>query len=408
MQCFGQSSELMISCTRKKPRLIRTGKVAASYIRQVTCLPETPLANQGQQGLHMGFKFVHGEVEVAAPAWRCTLIPFGAALPMVSTAKHIHLINPFIDPYGGSEQRTLALFDLLSSQTTVTLWCEGTPHDAFSQFPIRLIKPFAKQYPVQGTIVLVGAYFRAGSWIAHANARRVIQIYNTYAHEQLYTALRYYRDLGIELVELVFASRALKDACCLEGIVQTSPIDLGHFAPSQAITTSRTPRPFTVGRLSRDIGSKHHPSDPGIYRELVQAGCNVRIMGGTCLRGALGDHPRIELLPAGAEQPEVFLRSLDCFLYRTSDDWHESFGRVVMEAMACRLPVVVHRAGDYSEYVEHGKTGFLFQSDQDAVGTVLLLKNNHGLRATIGDAAVASAKTMMEGVANAIHSYYLA
>lgn len=326
---------------------------------------------------------------------------------MVSTAKHIHLINPFIDPYGGSEQRTLALFDLLSSQTTVTLWCEGTPHDSFSQFPIRLIRPFAKQYPVQGTIVLVGAYFRAGSWIAHANAGRVIQIYNTYAHEQLYTALRHYRELGIEPVELVFASRALKNACCLEGIVQTSPIDLGRFAPWQANKSNRPSRPFTVGRLSRDIASKHHPSDADIYRELVEAGCNLRIMGGTCLRSVLGDHPRIELLPAGAEQPEAFLRSLDCFLYRTSNDWHESFGRVVMEAMACGLPVVVHRAGDYSEYIDHGRTGFLFQSDQEAVGAVLLLQQNPVLRATIGNAAGATSKTMMEGVARGIRAYYL-
>ena len=78
-----------------------------------------------------------------------------------------------------------------------------------------------------------------------------------------------------------------------------------------------------------------------------------------------------------------------------------------MEAMACGLPVVVHRTGDYSEYVEHGKTGFLFQSDQDAIGTVLLLKNNPGLRATIGNAARTSAKTIMVGVAKAIRSYYL-
>jgi glycosyltransferase involved in cell wall biosynthesis len=325
----------------------------------------------------------------------------------VSNSKQIHLINPFIDPYGGSERRTLALFSLLSSEARVTLWGEGIPHPSLSHFPIRHIKPFAKQYPIDGILVLVGAYFRAGSWIAHTNARRVILIYNTYAHEQLYDALRHYRELGIELIELVFASRALRNACCLEGIVQTSPIDLGRFAPEHANAARHNARAFTVGRLSRDIDSKHHPSDPGIYRALVQAGCRVRIMGGTCLRGVLGDQPQIELLPAGAEAPEVFLRSLDCFLYRTSDEWHESFGRVVMEAMACGLPVVVHRAGDYSEYVEHGKTGFLFQSDQDAIGTVLLLKQNPGLRATIGDAANAAVKTMMEEVAVAIRTYYL-
>ena len=75
--------------------------------------------------------------------------------------------------------------------------------------------------------------------------------------------------------------------------------------------------------------------------------------------------------------------------------------------MACGLPVVAHRAGDYSEYVEHGRTGFLFQSDQDAIGAVLLLKHNPGLRATIGNAAGATVKTMMEGFAQGIRAYYL-
>src|SRR5258708_29742170 len=40
------------------------------------------------------------------------------------------------------------------------------------------------------------------------------QIYNTYAHEQLYAAICHYRELGIERIELVFASRALRSACC--------------------------------------------------------------------------------------------------------------------------------------------------------------------------------------------------
>ena len=53
-------------------------------------------------------------------------------------------------------------------------------------------------------------------------------------------------------------------------------------------------------------------------------------MGGACLaeHGPIPDG--VSLLPVGAETPETFLRSLDCFLYRTSDGWFETFGRVVL------------------------------------------------------------------------------
>ena len=103
-------------------------------------------------------------------------------------------------------------------------------------------------------------------------------------------------------------------------------------------------RLFVVGRASRDVAYKHAEDDPEVYRRLADLGCETRVAGGTCLDGAVAGHHSVKLLPLvrPAELP-AFLRSVDCFLYRTSSQWCETFGRIVMEAMACG-PLLEERA----------------------------------------------------------------
>lgn len=43
--------------------------------------------------------------------------------------------------------------------------------------------------------------------------------------------------------------------------------------------------------------------------------------------------------------------------------WNEAYGNVVVEAMACGVPVVSYKRGGPSEIIEHGKTGFLVEPD---------------------------------------------
>ncbi len=43
--------------------------------------------------------------------------------------------------------------------------------------------------------------------------------------------------------------------------------------------------------------------------------------------------------------------------------WVEAFGNVVIEALACGVPVIAYRRGGPSEIVEDGKTGFLVEPD---------------------------------------------
>jgi glycosyltransferase involved in cell wall biosynthesis len=101
----------------------------------------------------------------------------------------------------------------------------------------------------------------------------------------------------------------------------------------------------------------------------------------------LGATPGVELLPAGAEDPARFLRSLDCFVYRTSTRWFEAYGRVVVEAMATGLPIVAGQRGGYVDHLRDGDNAWLALSTRDAVERVCGLAANPAEAARLGRAA---------------------
>jgi glycosyltransferase involved in cell wall biosynthesis len=51
-------------------------------------------------------------------------------------------------------------------------------------------------------------------------------------------------------------------------------------------------------------------------------------------------------------------------------DWPEPFGLAVIEAMACGTPVIAWSCGAMPEIVEHGVTGFIVESVEDAVASI--------------------------------------
>jgi len=54
-------------------------------------------------------------------------------------------------------------------------------------------------------------------------------------------------------------------------------------------------------------------------------------------------------------------------------DWPEPFGLVMIEALACATPVIAFRRGSVPEIVEHGRTGFVVDSVDEAVAAVARL-----------------------------------
>ena len=213
-------------------------------------------------------------------------------------------------------------------------------------------------------------------------------------------------------MEVMYASELTKrSAGNYPGYVQPSLIDLERFvpAPSKNRPSHSTSTPFTIGRLSSDIPYKHHPEDAALYRRLVEEGCRVRIMGPSpSLEAQLGGLKSVELLPMGAQEAPLFLQGLDCFFYRTSEEWLEPWGRIVPEAMACGLAVVCHNRGGYAEAIEHGRNGFLFESQREALEILLLLKEDPALRERVGREARRTAEELFsEAVRSEIVEFYL-
>jgi glycosyltransferase involved in cell wall biosynthesis len=292
----------------------------------------------------------------------------------------VHLVNPLWDASGGADWRTIDTWRLLCPHADVRLWTEYSPAAAFAPYPVRRIRPLQLVVPRGGTLVFVGVYFRIGHWTRLASFDRVVVIYNTDQPDRLAKNVTRLTRAG-HRVEVVYTSRALQRRHHETGPVLESPIDIHRFRPWRI---ARPPRTFTVGRLSRDIRSKHHEEDPMLWRALAQAGCRVRLMGGTCLAAELAGVPGIELLPVNSEDPASFLRSLDCFVYRTSAHWFEAYGRVVMEAMATGLPVVAGERGGYADHLRDGINACVVSSTREAIDRVAALSRSAVDAARIG------------------------
>lgn len=316
----------------------------------------------------------------------------------------IHLLTSFTNAVGGSENRTLELYSRLRPHAEVALWSDDPPAAGFSRYPIRTIHPWRREFPLHGTLVILGPHTRIGQWLRHADIERTIVIANLYPYHYLFDLLEVLDLLGVAAPEIVYASEMLRREIGLTGTVEASPIDLDLFRPAGY----RTERPFTVGRLSRDVAAKHHPEDPSLYRMLAAKACRIRIMGGSLFRGLLPQCPGIELLDAGAEPAGTFLRSLDCFFYRTSEQYREPLARVVLEAMACGLPVVCSRHGGHAEHVRHGENGLLVDSQEEAYDWLMAIGADRGLGERLGRAARETVEALYDDAYwDALVNFYL-
>jgi glycosyltransferase involved in cell wall biosynthesis/tetratricopeptide (TPR) repeat protein len=323
------------------------------------------------------------------------------------TLSPVHIVNKFEQMRGGSELHAVDLAERLRKHTEVDLWAPEMPHPYFSDaLGVKAMDPSQGQVPHGGALVIIGVYFDIATWIGRVRPLRVIFLYNTFEAPRLFERIRdVYERTGVRS-ELLFCSHMMGKEVDLPGFFEPSPLDIGMFRP-RSVPFLPSHR-FSVGRHSRDVVEKHHSEDWKVYAAVAQADGVSRLLGGTCMQRVFPKVESIEFLPARVDGVVEFLQELDCYYYNTST-WIEPWGRVVIEAMACGLPVLVSDSGGYAQVIEHGRNGLLFRSVDEAVDLMRTISTDPALRRRLGAEARRSVETLLgESSIARLVAFYLA
>lgn len=107
-------------------------------------------------------------------------------------------------------------------------------------------------------------------------------------------------------------------------------------------------------RMKLKIAAKVDHVDAGYFRDKIEP---------------LIDGTQIEFIgEVGDAQKAAFLGGARALLFPI--DWPEPFGLVMVEAMAAGTPVIAWRNGSTPEVIEHGRSGYLVESIDEAVAAV--------------------------------------
>lgn len=149
--------------------------------------------------------------------------------------------------------------------------------------------------------------------------------------------------------------------------VRRNPVDTRLFRPSPTVTPDIDA--LFVGRLSPEKG-------PQVFVEAIRELPGVRavIAGDGPLRSSLERRATGDVRFTGAVDhdalPELYRRAKVCVV----PSYAESFGLVILEALASGTPVIGGRAGAIPELVEEGVNGWLFRPG-DVKGLGVLLRD---------------------------------
>ena len=174
-----------------------------------------------------------------------------------------------------------------------------------------------------------------------------------------------YREFAdMPVVSISDAQRSpLPDAGWVGTVYHGLPLDLLKFQPRHAGYLAFVGRISPEKRLDRAIAIATRCGLP--LRVAAKVDRADREYFDQHIRHLL-DNPLIEFVgEIDDRQKAAFLGGAIALLFPI--DWPEPFGLVMIEALACGVPVVAFREGSVPEVIEHGATGFVVDSIEQAV-----------------------------------------
>jgi glycosyltransferase involved in cell wall biosynthesis len=283
--------------------------------------------------------------------------------------------------YGGTERVVAYLTDeLVRFGHDVTLFASGDSRTAARLMPVwpRALRldGFCRDTLAPHVLMLEEVAKRAREFdIVHFHisqfhfplARRLPVAHVTTVHGRLDLPelVPLYREFNdIPLISISNAQREpLSDADWIRTVYHGLPPDLLQFHPAPGSYLAFLGRISPEKRVDRAIAialacnqrlriaAKVDPADRGYFEREIQH---------------LLDHPLIEFIgEIDDQQKSDFLGGATALLFPI--DWPEPFGLVMVESLACGVPVVAFRGGSVPEMIDHGLTGFVVDTVEEAI-----------------------------------------
>ena len=270
--------------------------------------------------------------------------------------------------------------ELQQKGMTPALWSTETPHPDFARYGINTIRPYQGKVPVNDALVVIGTDMVIGNWYESSRFESITLLNHKFKPSGFNRIMHRLTMQGVQRVELQYSNLQLSEKIGLPGSLIELPFNPDRLFKKE-VEPKRAQIGFTLGVMTSDDISHHHPDDLALYQRLADSGVSVKIYGGICLKQWLGGIKNIELSqqPDNSQLGEV-LPLLDCIYFNNPPTLTIGSSQCMLAAIHMKLPIIAFSGGGYAQTVKQYGKGILFNNQQDASDSIIRYMNHMKLR----------------------------